>query len=605
MVDVTTPSTNRAPTVCVIGCGPGGMFFCHALEQKLRRMAEDQENSSGSAIIVPRVTVFERADGPGGVWRSERSFESGGEEEEKKVECNFNEQHQTQMYEALWTNGPKEGIEFYDYTYDEHFGHALPVYMPRQALLEYMVARCVKRCPDFFEKYVRFQTSVTHVKYSPEKQKFQVTTLNTRTRETKQHLFDKCVWSAGDNGLPKIPQSLLHNTFSSFPGRIIHSTDTANFAQDVQNKRVLIIGGSYSAEDLALMAIKVGAAKIYIVSRYGYNVVTWAKAWPQNKVEVLAHQTPVSTTGSTIQIKKVKWIDKSVYEPIGDVIAELEDIDTVILCTGYNKQFDMLDEELRVPYKKKDTSFVPVPNDWKMNENLLTKALGDVEPHPEIRWYGTFVSSPEIYNCMLIPNPNMMYLRSNHNDYPILGIDAYAHLLVRYVTGEIPIPSAEQMTQANIDQALHEMSFPYARYYMDKNYRHAWDNSTTESQLNGPGSWGKCMTAFNQYDFNIIARALEQANYPLNIGTYQQLNEKGKALMRYGSLSYYDRHIPETEKEWKTFRDVSREKAAQYVSLHSGTCAVPLPKRWMDIDENEEDVLVLLREQQQQDAVQS
>jgi hypothetical protein len=32
----------------------------------------------------------------------------------------------TNMYEALWSNGPKEAIEFADYTYDQHFGHALP-----------------------------------------------------------------------------------------------------------------------------------------------------------------------------------------------------------------------------------------------------------------------------------------------------------------------------------------------------------------------------------------------------------------------------------------------------------------------------------------------
>jgi len=35
--------------------------------------------------------------------------------------------------EALWTNGPKEAIEFFDYyLFDEHFDCPLPVYMPRQ-----------------------------------------------------------------------------------------------------------------------------------------------------------------------------------------------------------------------------------------------------------------------------------------------------------------------------------------------------------------------------------------------------------------------------------------------------------------------------------------
>jgi cation diffusion facilitator CzcD-associated flavoprotein CzcO len=40
--------------------------------------------------------------------------------------------------------------------------------------------------------------------------------------------------------------------------RIVHSSDTANFKSDVENKNILIIGGGLSAEDLALMAIKEG-----------------------------------------------------------------------------------------------------------------------------------------------------------------------------------------------------------------------------------------------------------------------------------------------------------------------------------------------------------
>lgn len=50
--------------VAVIGCGPGGMFFLHALE-KLRAKGED---------LNLDVKVFERAEAPGGVWRAQRNM---------------------------------------------------------------------------------------------------------------------------------------------------------------------------------------------------------------------------------------------------------------------------------------------------------------------------------------------------------------------------------------------------------------------------------------------------------------------------------------------------------------------------------------------------
>jgi len=69
-------------SIVVIGCGPGGMFFCHALETKIREMLERGE----SVDNLPKVTVFEQAGSPGGVWRSNRNHDSTEVEtgEEKK-----------------------------------------------------------------------------------------------------------------------------------------------------------------------------------------------------------------------------------------------------------------------------------------------------------------------------------------------------------------------------------------------------------------------------------------------------------------------------------------------------------------------------------------
>lgn len=155
--------------------------------------------------------------------------------------------------EALWTNGPKENIEFYDYTFQDHFGDVLlPVYMPRQPVLDYIIGRCTHKCPDFFETYMQFHTSVDKVKYLEEQGKFQVITRNVLTGAERTENYDKCIWAGGENGRPSMPGPLM-KIFKGFSGRLIHSSDTADFENDCKGKRVLLVGGSYSAEDLALM----------------------------------------------------------------------------------------------------------------------------------------------------------------------------------------------------------------------------------------------------------------------------------------------------------------------------------------------------------------
>ena len=70
---------------------------------------------------LPVVTCFERNSGPGGVWR-----------------CGEDDAGSTNMYEGLWINGSKEQLEYYDCTFDDHFGCAMPAFIPRaQVLGEY------------------------------------------------------------------------------------------------------------------------------------------------------------------------------------------------------------------------------------------------------------------------------------------------------------------------------------------------------------------------------------------------------------------------------------------------------------------------------------
>lgn len=468
--------------------------------------------------------------------------------------------------------------------------------MPRQPVLEYMIGRVTKNCPDFFEKYVKFNTSVEYVRFFEEKNKFEVVTKDMITREKVVSEFDKCIWAGGENGRPKMPEALV-NLFleGGFNGKIVHSSDTADFETDVKGKRVLLIGGGYSAEDLALMAVKCGVDKVYISSRQHENVVSWTGAWPGNKVEVLEAQTPVAVTeqGNCIQFAKTwwKWPDK--YVPYNKVETELRDIDTIILCTGYLPNFDMLDPDLRKAVTKSVERKVPVPSDWKMKPNKMTDLVGDVAPG-DVLWWNSIVGYPGLYRGLSIDNPNMMFLVTSV-DNPLFGIDVDCWLLLHFITGLNEVPSAEEMWKQNVVDAVRQMDNTYLRYCMDSAYCKAYDNVHNEKPECGDLLWNFYKESKSKhYDiyYSILARSIQEVGYPVSYGSYDDLNETAQTLIKYGNMSYNARsnlRPDDKDSEWKTFRDV--DDSEKFVSVFTGAKAVPLKQHWLDIDANDVTVL--------------
>lgn len=320
-------STMKPLSIAVIGAGPSGLFFCHAMEYMMKKTGK-----------VVSVTCFEKSSQPGGIWRSAESTNSNPEDET------------LQMYDKLWTNGPSSLTEFFDYTYDEHFGHPVSVYVKRQDLLEYILGRVQKNCPDFFEKYVQFQTLVENVMYDETDQRFHVAIKHLDdSQKSEVRQFDKCVWACGENGRRNIPDNLVRLfRDGGFKGRIIHSADVARLEDDVKDKRILLVGGGFSAEDLALQAIKLNVKKIYVSTRDN-SEICWTNHWPMEKVTLLLNQAPISVTenGNCIQFMEVER-ELDGYVRNGDHIeSEIRSIDTIILCTGYSANIDMLDPSLR------------------------------------------------------------------------------------------------------------------------------------------------------------------------------------------------------------------------------------------------------------------
>ena len=285
------------------------------------------------------------------------------------------------MYRHLWSNGPKECLEFADYTFDEHFGKPIPSYPPREVLYDYLLGRARK---NDIRKYIQFGTAVRWVSHNAEKNTFNVTVEDLKTGGHRTEEFDYVIVSTGHFSVPNMPD---FPGFEQFPGRILHSHDFRD-SREFAGQDLLIIGSSYSAEDLALQVKKYGANSVTI----SYRTAPMGFAWPEGITEV-----PLLTRldGNTAH-----FADGSSRR-----------VDTILLCTGYRHHFPFLENSLRLRTK-----------------NVL---------YPDNLYKGVF----------WVDNPNLMYLAMQDLYYTFTLFDAQAWYARDYVLGRVNLPSADQMRE--------------------------------------------------------------------------------------------------------------------------------------------------------------
>lgn len=279
------------------------------------------------------------------------------------------------MYHNMWTNGPKECDEFADYAYDEHFGRPIPSYLEREQFRGYILGRAEK---SGVKRLIQFNTAVRDVCRHQDGQFF-VTVEDLQERKSRSERFDYVVVASGHFSVPDAPH---FDGMDGFPGRICHSHDFRN-AEEFAGQDVLVIGGRWSAEDIALQLYKFGAKSITI----SYRTRPMGFAWPAGIVEV-----PLL---AKIQGKTAIFRDGTERE-----------VDSVILCTGYKHHFPFLAHSLR----------------------LVT---GN-RPYPGQLYKGIFFQD----------EPNLLYLGMQDVAYSA-HFDAQAWYSRDVILGRIPLPDAE------------------------------------------------------------------------------------------------------------------------------------------------------------------
>ena len=128
--------------IAIIGSGPCGLSMLRSFQQA---------ESKGEKI--PDIVCYDKQSDWGGLWNY--SWRTGSDQ--------YGDPVPNSMYRYLWSNGPKECLEFADYTFDEHFDKPIPSFPPREVLYDYILGRANKA---EVKKYIRFNTTVSNVIYN-------------------------------------------------------------------------------------------------------------------------------------------------------------------------------------------------------------------------------------------------------------------------------------------------------------------------------------------------------------------------------------------------------------------------------------------------------
>jgi trimethylamine monooxygenase len=157
--------------VAIIGAGPCGLSMLRSFEQAEKKGEK-----------IPEIVCFDKQEDWGGLWNY--SWRTGSDQ--------YGDPIPNSMYRYLWSNGPKECLEFADYSFDEHFGKPIPSFPPREVLYDYILGRVKK---GNLKDKVKFNHTVTSTLFDGEK--FEVSYRDKKNNKTSKDIFDYVIVSTG------------------------------------------------------------------------------------------------------------------------------------------------------------------------------------------------------------------------------------------------------------------------------------------------------------------------------------------------------------------------------------------------------------------------
>ncbi len=369
-----------AQRIAILGAGPSGLAQLRAFEA-----------AAEAGVEVPEIVCHEKQNELGGMWNYTWRTGIGA----------YGEPVHGSMYRYLWSNGPKECLEFADYSFEEHFGKSIASYPPRAVLRDYIMGRVEK---SDLRRCIRFHAAVQWVEYSEDTGKFSVTVRDLKADELSTEEFDYVIVATGHFSTPNAP---YFEGLEQFPGRVLHAHDFRD-ACEFTDKDLLLVGSSYSAEDIGTQCHKYGARSVafsYRSSPMGYD-------WPPEFREypLLTH----------LEGSSAHFVDGSQRE-----------VDAIILCTGYQHYFPFL------------------------ADNLTLRTCNRL--YPEDLYKGIF----------WMDNPKLIYLGMQDQYYTFNMFDAQAWYARDVILAKIAIPAKAAMAADSAQWVKQEKAAQDAYAHID------------------------------------------------------------------------------------------------------------------------------------------
>ena len=272
--------------VCIIGAGAAGLVNARLLK---------------SRPDVFDVTVFEKSNAVGGTWLYNERI--GVDEDGHPVHSS--------MYKNLRTNLPLSIMQFSDYECPpEKSG-----FVSHEDVLQYL--RGYTKHFDL-RPLIKFRHEILKVKRVSEEWIVSVRDIQNNHQTFDQHFDAVCVCN-GRYSRPRMPDNI--SGLSDFKGQVIHVHDYRK-PEAYTGQRVVVLGAGPSGTDISI-ELATTCEAVYLC----HNLPEMFPSLPDNIIQISS------------SIKSIE--DRSVIMKTGQV---LEKIDTVFFATGYDFDFDFLDE---------------------------------------------------------------------------------------------------------------------------------------------------------------------------------------------------------------------------------------------------------------------
>ncbi|KAI0461440.1 hypothetical protein LJB42_001109 [Komagataella kurtzmanii] len=420
----------HSDSFAIIGAGPSGLSAIKGLHKEL-----------GPDFDKVKIKVFDRRGKIGGLWnyipnpdpiptRKEIEEERGLNEQLQKLE-NIVEGEEvvtdqskkpvayntSGIYNYLQTNLPSVVMQFsynplkpedvketllkdnylfkgFEGDYEKYpFRHYTSVY------------QYIRDTFDQFLDKVQLNTNIERVQKDPETGEWKLTIRQFKDGKDVWSIeyFDSVIVCVGQNNIPYIPANIenaVEQIRAENPDLIEHS-QTFRRIEDYKGLKLVVVGASYSACDFISDVYPICQLPIHVVTRGGEM-----KEYPFRKPIYEGDEKNINITHEITTLEKDSNGKLRITTKDGQI---LEDVDKLIIATGYKHYFPFLKEEDGL--------------------NLINKN-GRVS---------------QLYqHIFYIPDPSLTFLSVANGTYTFTVFEYQSALIARFLTGKVELPEREE-----------------------------------------------------------------------------------------------------------------------------------------------------------------